>query len=148
MEKIFFDTNILVYAFDKNAGSRHQQAKALLEPFLTQYKSAIISAQVLHELSYRLYRWGLSDAEVSTAVAPLKYWKIIPNDSSIFEKGLYLKKRYQTSFWDSLILAAAIHSNSEELWSEDFNNGQSYESITIVNPFKSASPEQGSHGIS
>ncbi len=140
METIFFDTNILVYAFDKNAASKHQQAKALLEPFLTQYKSAIISAQVLHELSYRLYRWNLSDAEVSTAVAPFKHWKIIPNDISIFEKGLYLKKKYQTSFWDGLILAAAIRSSAKELWSEDFNNGQLYEGVTIVNPFENALP--------
>lgn len=140
METIFFDTNILAYAFDKNAGSKHHQAKALLEPFLTQYKSAIISAQVLHELSYCLYRWNLSDAEVSTAIAPFKHWKIIPNNIFIFEKGLYLKKKYQTSFWDGLILAAAIHSNAKELWSEDFNNGQSYEGVTIVNPLENALP--------
>ena len=119
MEKIFFDTNILVYAFDKNAGSKQQQTKALLEPFLTQYRPAIISAQVLHELSYRLYRWNLSDAEVSTAIAPFKHWKVISNDIYVFEKGLYLKKKYQTSFWDGLILAAAIRSKAKELWSED-----------------------------
>ena len=136
MEKIFFDTNILVYAFDKNAGSKQQQTKALLEPFLTQYRPAIISAQVLHELSYRLYRWNLSDAEVSTAIAPFKHWKVISNDIYVFEKGLYLKKKYQTSFWDGLILAAAIRSKAKELWSEDFNNGQTYEGVTIVNPFE------------
>ena len=136
MEKIFFDTNILVYAFDKNAGSKQQQTKALLKPFLTQYKQAIISAQVLHELSYRLYRWNLSDAEVSTAIAPFKYWKIISNDIHVFEKGLQLKKKHQTSFWDGLILAAAIQSGAKELWSEDFSNGQIYEGMKIVNPFE------------
>lgn len=64
MQKVFIGTNILVYAFDNKAEGKQQQAKKLLEPFLTQYKSAVISAQVLHELSYRLYRWNLSDAEV------------------------------------------------------------------------------------
>ena len=126
----------MVYAFDKNAEIKHNQAKRLLEPFLTQYKPAIISAQVLHELSYRLYRWNLSDAEVSTAIAPFKYWTVIANDLHVFDKGIYLKKTYQASFWDGLILAAAIHSDAKELWSEDFNNGQVYEGVTIVNPFK------------
>ena len=136
MEKIFFDTNILVYAFDKNAGSKYRQARTLLEPFLTQYRPAIISAQVLHELSYRLYRWNLNDVEVLTAIAPFKHWQIISNDIHVFEKGLYLKQKYQTSFWDGLILAAAIRSSAKELWSEDFNNGQIYEGVTIINPFE------------
>ena len=135
MVNIFFDTNILVYAFDKNADIKHNQAKRLLEPFLTQYKPAIISAQVLHELSYRLYRWNFSDKKVSTAIAPFKYWTIIANDLHVFEQGLYLKQKYRTSFWDGLILAAAIHSSAKELWSEDFNHGQIYEGVMIVNPF-------------
>ena len=142
MEEILFDTNVLVYAFDKNAGIKHLQAKILLKPFLTKYKVAIISTQVLHELSSRLYRWNLSDTEVLTSVAPFKHWKVIPNDISIFEKGLYLKKKYRTSFWDGLILAAAIRSNAKELWSEDFNNGQLYEGVKIVNPFENTSPKQ------
>ena len=136
MEKIFFDTNVLVYAFDKNAGRKQQQAKVLLEPFLTQYEQAIISAQVLHELSYRLYRWKLSDAEVLTAIAPFKHWKIISNDIHVLEKGLWLKQKYQTSFWDGLILAAAIRSSAKELWSEDFNHGQMYEGVKVINPFE------------
>ena len=47
-----------------------------------------------------------------------------------------MKKRYRVSFWDGLILAAAIRAGAGELWSEDFNAGQSYEGVVAVNPFQ------------
>ena len=77
---------------------------------------------------------GSSRSHHATGAAPIQ--KVISNDIHVFEKGLYLKQKYQTSFWDGLILAAAIRSSAKELWSEDFNHGQVYESVTIVNPFE------------
>lgn len=137
MSRIFIDTNILVYALDKNAGQKHEIAKTLLEPFfLSTKEQPVISAQVLHEFSNRLYRWEFSDDQVETLTEPMTYWNVVANDLSLFRYGLTLKKRYMTSFWDSLILAAAITAGVEELWSEDFHAGQSYEGVTVVNPFE------------
>ncbi len=136
MNPVFIDTNILVYAVDKDAGSKHEKAKVILRPFFTEDIYPAISTQVLHEFASCLYRWKFSDEKVSTLVAPLRYWNIISNDWTLFNSGLAIKKRFQTSFWDGLIIAAAIASGAKEIWSEDFNSGQDYDGVTAVNPFE------------
>ena len=137
MNRIFIDTNILVYALDKDEGSKYQTAKSLLQPFFQSQKAQpVISSQVLHEFSYRLFRWGFSDSKVQTLIQPMTYWNVISNDLALFSKGLEIKQRYQTSFWDGLILAAAIISGAREIWSEDFNTGQNYDGVVAVNPFE------------
>ena len=134
MSDIFLDTNILVYAVDKDAGERHTRAKAILKPFYADQAPPIVSAQVLHEFTNRLYRWQLPDEKIAILVEPMRYWRVIPNDWALFEDGLKLKQRYQVSFWDSLILAAAIRAGAREIWSEDFNSGQSYDGVRVINP--------------
>ena len=74
MSRIFIDTNILVYAVDKDAGAKHETAKDVMKPFFTSSDDPpAISAQVLHEFTNRLYRWGFSDEKVKTMSAPMTY---------------------------------------------------------------------------
>ncbi|NRA26371.1 MAG: PIN domain-containing protein [Opitutales bacterium] len=84
-----------------------------------------------------LYRWDYKDADIKIIMATFRYWHVVPNDRDSFEHALDLKSRYQTSYWDSLILAAALRSGAKTLWSEDFNHGQIYADLTVINPFKS-----------
>lgn len=137
MSRVFIDTNILVYAVDKDSGSKHKLAQSVLRPFFTSVnEQPAISTQVLHEFANRLFRWGFADEKVNRLIEPMTYWNVITNDLSLFSRGLEIKQRYQTSFWDSLILAAAISSGASEIWSEDFNTGQKYEGVVAVNPFE------------
>ena len=136
MGQIFIDTNILVYAIDKDAGSKHSTAKSLIHPFFNSVEEQpAISTQVLHEFANRLFRWGFSNDKFKTLIEPMTYWNVITNDLALFSRGMEIKQRYQTSFWDSLILAAAITSGAKEIWSEDLNTGQTYESVLVMNPF-------------
>ena len=136
MSRIFIDTNILVYLVDKDAGSKHETAKRMLNPFFDLVdEQPAISVQVLHEFTNRLYRWKFPDKKVEALIEPLKYWNVVANDLALFSHGLAIKQRYKTSFWDSLIIAAAIDSGAKEIWSEDFNSGQSYQGVVAVNPF-------------
>jgi predicted nucleic acid-binding protein len=63
-------------------------------------------------------------------------WNVIDNTASLLRTALDIQQRYQLSFWDSNIIAAARSAGAKELWTEDLNNGQRYEGILAVNPFK------------
>ncbi|MFV0337402.1 MAG: hypothetical protein ACK5LK_04065 [Chthoniobacterales bacterium] len=62
-------------------------------------------------------------------------WDVIENRESVFREALELQIEFQISFWDASILAAALTSGAEELWSEDFQHERSYRGIRAINPF-------------
>jgi predicted nucleic acid-binding protein len=134
MSEVFIDTNILVYALDKDAGPKYERAKAVLKPYYDSEERPIISLQVIQEYANRLYRWGWSEEKVAVMLEPLRHWRIVRNDLALFEEGLRLKRRFQTAYWDSFILAAAIAAGADTLLSEDFNTGQQYGPVKVVNP--------------
>ena len=61
---------------------------------------------------------------------------MIDNSLALFRLGLTLQARWQTSLWDAMILAAAQTSGACELLTEDFNHGQQYGSVRVINPFR------------
>jgi len=54
---------------------------------------------------------------------------------ALMQSALRFKARHQTSYWDAAILAAADSAGCSELYSEDLNPGQTYDSVRVVNPF-------------
>jgi predicted nucleic acid-binding protein len=68
-------------------------------------------------------------------VSDLLRWPLVVNDGINILRAIDLRIKYQFSFWDSMILQAAIASKSQFLLSEDFQDGQVIESVTIINPF-------------
>jgi predicted nucleic acid-binding protein len=134
MRRVFIDTNILVYAVDKDAGAKRSRAMTALRPFFKTQARPILSLQVIHEFTYRLFRWGIEPKRIEAMVSPMYRWRVIANDVDVFREGMNLKERFQLSFWDSLILSSAIKAQADELWSEDFNTGQRYNGILAVNP--------------
>jgi predicted nucleic acid-binding protein len=134
VSRIFIDTNILVYALDRDAGEKRERAKAALHPFYHGGERPFISLQVMQEYACRLTKWGLGHEQVTVMLEPLRHWHIVRNDLALFDEGLRLMRRYQLSYWDSFILAAATAAVVDTLWSEDFSNGQSYGSVRVTNP--------------
>ena len=61
---------------------------------------------------------------------------MIEISSSLVLRALQIKIECQLSYWDSLIIAAAEAASCEIVWSEDLNDGQTYGSVTVRNPFK------------
>ena len=69
------------------------------------------------------------------AAALIQYWlrhSVVPLTVQVMQDALDIKQRYQTSYWDAAILAAA---GCSELLSEDLNPGQNYDTIRVINPF-------------
>ena len=133
----FVDTNVLVYAHDRNAGPKAIQAQELLAR-LWQEKRGVLSTQVLQEFcvnARRKFQRPMTDQEVREAVLAYKSWRMVVNTANSILRALELEQRYQTSFWDAMIVQAAESAGCEVLYSEDFSHGQEYGDVLVVNPF-------------
>ncbi len=140
-DKYFVDTNILLYAHDRSAGLKHERARQVIEQ-LWSSGQGVLSTQVLQEICINLRRkvaHPLSVEEIRRIIQDYSSWEIVINDSASVLKALEIELRYQTSFWDALILQAAESSGAATLYSEDLADGQKYGAVEVVNPLTLAS---------
>jgi predicted nucleic acid-binding protein len=136
-DKHFVDTNVLVYAYDRSAGPRHERAQALLEE-LWNSGSGVLSTQVLQEFCVNLRRKAgqpLPADEVRRLIQDYCSWEIVVNTTESILQALDIEARYKISFWDALILQAAESCGATLVYSEDLASGQKYGSVRVVNPF-------------
>lgn len=137
--KVFLDTNILLYAHDRDAGEKQYLAKELVLKMWDHPPGPSISIQVLQELYVNLSQKNVALKESRAIVEDYLQWDVVENTASLLMRGIKNKERYKISFWDALIIAAAQQSGSEILYSEDLNDGQKYGSVMVQNPFKEES---------
>jgi predicted nucleic acid-binding protein len=134
--RYFVDTNILMYAHDSAAGVKHERAKALVEE-LWQDRSGTVSTQVLQELCVNLRRRAgrpLDWKATRGIVADYLAWRVVVNTGDSILEALDLQEKYRISFWDALIVGAALSSGADVLYSEDLSDGQSFGSVRVMNP--------------
>lgn len=135
----FFDTNILVYAFDGSAGQKNATASELLATHLKS-ESLRISTQVLIELYVTLSRKipkPLALEAAAEIVTDLSHCEHVVVDSEVIYDAMKTQRIAKLSFWDALILEAAVRAGAEQLYSEDMQHGFKWQGIKVVNPFKS-----------
>ncbi|MDE0064273.1 MAG: PIN domain-containing protein [Gammaproteobacteria bacterium] len=135
--KTFVDTNILVYAHDRSAGTKHEVAQQRLEE-LWAAGCGVVSTQVLQELYTIVTRKVASPlpiAEARQLVNDYLVWECIVNGPEAIVGAFDYESRYLISFWDSLIVHAANVSEAGVLLSEDLNSGQRYGNVLVENPF-------------
>jgi predicted nucleic acid-binding protein len=135
--KFFVDTNLLVYAYDSSAGKKWKTSLEVLS-LLWTHRTGVLSTQVIQELFVSLTQKVKNPILPETAkeiISDLLRWPLVVNDGGNILRAIDLQIKYHFSFWDSLILQAAMASKSEFLLSEDFQDGQVIESVMIINPF-------------
>jgi predicted nucleic acid-binding protein len=101
-------------------------------------RRGIISTQVLQELFVALtqkVKHPLLPEVGKEIISDYLRWPVVVNNTKSFLQAIDLQAKHHFSFWDSLILQAAAYAESDFLLSEDFQDGQSIESVTVVNPF-------------
>ncbi len=136
-DKYFVDTNVLVYAYDRSAGRKHERAQALIEE-LWKSGSGVLSTQVLQEFCVNLRRKAgqpLPADAVRRLIQDYSSWEIVVNTADSILQALDIEARYRISFWDALILQSAESSGATLVYSEDLASGQKYGSVRVVNPF-------------
>jgi predicted nucleic acid-binding protein len=133
----FVDTNIVVYAYDRTAGSKFERARELMEK-LWDTGEGVLSIQVLEEFYVTVTAKipnRLKSREARQIISDLSTWTVAVLEIRDVLAGSEIAERYGLSFWDGLILAAAHKEEAATLWSEDLNHGQKYGEITAYNPF-------------
>jgi len=132
----FFDTNIFIYLFDKAAPQKQQIAESLITQGLKS-GNYCISYQVVQEtlnVTTRKLNFTVEDASRFLHSVLLPLWKVMPN-AAMYQRGLTIQSRYQTSFYDALIIAGALEAGCTTLYSEDLQHGQEIEQLIVRNPF-------------
>ena len=136
--EVFLDTNILLYAALGRDHAGHRWARAreivLTEDYCT-------SGQVLAEFYYNATRKGappLTPDKAREWVRVVAMKPCQPVTSDVVVAGIDHARRYQLSYWDGAIIAAAEKIGAKVLYSEDLNHGQTYGSVRVENPFLEA----------
>ena len=136
MSRVFFDTNVILYAIDLKADAKRRIAQLLLTTH-QQAGEAVVSTQVLQEAYNNcLKKFGLSSGAAEDYVRELAAMHVIGSDTEFVLRSISISQRWQISVWDALIVTAASAAGCETLYTEDLNHNQRIAGVRIVNPFR------------
>ncbi|MFC2171763.1 PIN domain-containing protein [Acidobacteriota bacterium] len=138
----FVDSNILVYRRDLAAGPKQKRAWKWLD-LLWKQRTGRLSIQVLNEFYITVtqrFSPGLSQEEAREEVQDYFAWKPVPITTEIVKLGFDIQDRFRFSYWDSLIISAALSSGCRFLLSEDLQDGQDLDGLTVLNPLVHSPP--------
>lgn len=137
MSGVFFDTNVLVYRFDGADAAKRLRAHELFAQHVRD-GDAVISTQVMTEFA----------AACTRGPAPLLDWRFVHEElqrlaelNPVVLRGddvvraAERRDRLAISWWDALILEAAIRGGCARMYSEDFQHGRTYDGVLVENPF-------------
>jgi predicted nucleic acid-binding protein len=137
-DRFFLDTNIFVYSFDRGATSKMRRATQLLRQAVVTGKG-VISFQVVQEffnVALRRFEHPMTLAEAEQYFATvLRPMLAVHSTPALYVQALRLCEQHRLSWYDSLIVAAAMDGQCGVLYSEDMQHEQRFGDMTIVNPF-------------
>ncbi len=137
-DSFFLDTNVLVYTFDKNEIVKQERARRLVKDAL--HGRGYISWQVIQEFSnialkgfvYPFDQVTLREY-LDTVLLPL--CALFP-DREMYREAIGVQGETRYSWYDSLIVAAALRLGCKTLFSEDLQHGQTVRGLKILDPFR------------
>jgi len=136
-EPTFVDTNVLVYAYDADAGDKHHMAKTRLEA-LWHDETGMVSTQVLQELYVtvtRKLRRPMSRPAAREVVATYRAWPVHRPEVDDLVAASELEEAHRLSFWDALIVVSARRSGARILLTEDLQESRRFDGLLVVSPF-------------
>jgi predicted nucleic acid-binding protein len=136
-DKAFLDTNVLVYAFDRDEPAKCERAQAVLAS--AKPGALTVSAQVLGEFYVTVTRKLARPLEETKAAEALEWLGLLPVvalDAPLVGAAVRVSRSAQLSYWDALIVAAAQAAGCPLLLSEDLGDGQTIGTVRVENPFR------------
>jgi predicted nucleic acid-binding protein len=134
------DTNVLVYALDRNEPIKRQKARDLLRQLHFSQTLAVIPWQVAGEF-LRWLRFCQQKGQISEVLVELYLRHFIaffplrfPNRAAL-DRAIDLFSRFSLSHWDSMLLGACAESGVTKLYTEDMGSPRVIDTIQLVNPF-------------
>lgn len=132
----FIDTNVFLYALSDRP-EEQQKAKQARELLLNENWgwSVQVAGEFYHVATSAKRQFHLRH---SSAMEYVRTWLNFPTASlhpSTVLSALQLRERFQVTYWDAAIIAAAHELGCATIYSEDFSHDQDYDGVTVVNPF-------------
>lgn len=137
-DSFFIDTNIFVYSFNSSDAFKKEKSQEIIQKAI-ETGQGCISTQVIQEfinVATRKFQVPMKSSDLKIYLHEVLFplcTTLINFD--IIEKALAIHKKYKISYYDSQIISAALLSSSKILITEDLNNLQRIEGLTILNPF-------------
>jgi predicted nucleic acid-binding protein len=137
--KIFLDTNIFLYAHDRNEPRKQAIALDLIRDSIDE-STGVISYQVLHEffnvvLTKVPHKLPHRDASLYLDTV-FRRLAVVPSSVGLVAEAIRIQEQFRLSWYDSLIVAAAGHGGCATLYSEDLQHGQVFGGVTVKDPFR------------
>ena len=141
-DNVFLDTNIFIYALTepkiKDDIPKRQTAINLLQKLINQ-SNLFVSVQIMNELHMNMVRKFKIDDRVAFDTLQENMLAIASVESLDYQTyaiAFDVRQKYNISYWDSLVIASALESGCDTLYSEDMQDGQLIDGVLrIVNPF-------------
>jgi predicted nucleic acid-binding protein len=137
VRKAFLDTNVLVYAHDRDRDQPAKQtaARNLLRDLSAEFPPCI-STQVLQEFFVTATKkTGITPIQAKQIIRSFRHMEIVVNTPDEIAAAIDNSVSWKISFWDALILTSADKARCSVLYSEDLNHGQFYGAVRVLNPF-------------
>jgi predicted nucleic acid-binding protein len=140
-DRFFVDTNVLLYSVDATDAAKHVRACQWMDA-LWNADSGRLSWQVLNEFYWNAVGKLKTPAlRARENVETLALWRPVDFGLGLLHRAWYWSDRVGVAYWDSLIVAAAESTGCKYLLSEDFQAGQRFGDLTVLDPFRTAPDE-------
>ncbi len=133
----FLDTNVLVYCFDARAPQKHTRANDLVRGLLSGSERVLISTQVAIEFLNWSRRSGADVFAAARHAEALSLFDCLPTTLATVHAAWGLAHAEQLSWFDALIVQAALDAGATRLYSEDLQHGRRYgeAGLEVIDPF-------------
>lgn len=137
-DRIFVDTNVLVYAYDRSEAAKQQRAVEVLDHLIASGKG-VISTQVLSEFFNAVTRRIRMPLTIEDAMASVqnhtRAWRVLDVTTFIILEAIRGVRDHKLAFWDAQIWATARLNQVPVVLSEDFGSSRTLDGVLFVNPF-------------
>lgn len=143
MSRSFFDTNVLLYLFDDSVPEKKARAQEVFSEEVEAGR-AVLSTQVLQEFYVNVTRKLAEPLPPEVAEAQVEDFARLPLvrvDEAMILAAIGRHRSMSFSFWDALVLEAALRCGADRLLTEDLQHGQKIEGLRVENPFLEAREE-------
>jgi predicted nucleic acid-binding protein len=134
--EVFVDTNVLLYSIDEDPASASKRVRA--QQLLLSERwgwSVQVAAEFFVNATSAKRPFQLTAADAAALVETWFAFPTVELTPALFRAAVDILQRYKVSYWDAAILAAAKLMGCHTVFSEDLNDGQNYDGVTVVNPF-------------
>jgi predicted nucleic acid-binding protein len=136
IDKVFLDTNVLVYRVSDAEPVRKARAREVISAL--DHEQIVVSTQVLGEYYATVTRKlkpALTEEDAAESVSGLAMLEVVPVTAALVETAIQRSRSSKLSYWDALIVEAARAGGCRQLLTEDLDAGADYDGVKVVNPF-------------